>query len=285
MAREFRLSPAGSGRGISCDAGGAFIGSTPLLKRVMAKNRESWAPRSNDELSNAISSDLGLPIDMSSRAGGLNAISRALNDGDIARAQVATVLLAVPEPPTISEGGDAHGGLIKFIRELHQSNLIKADWDPDEHPRWPAGAPEGQGGQFAPKGDSGTYQPSSAIQSDSVTTNVAGEPNRGASLIPVAANFREPRRTPEQCDEIYDSDMRICHSLRDKRDYFACKSSAAERLAACLRGKPLPPLTLPDPEYDFHSLPTEKPPHRWPSKPPWWTPFLLLPWWRLIPAA
>jgi hypothetical protein len=31
--------------------------------------------------------------------------------------------------------------------------LLKADWDADEHPRWPAGTPDSQGGQFAPKGD------------------------------------------------------------------------------------------------------------------------------------
>ena len=37
--------------------------------------------------------------------------------------------------------------------ELQWSGLLKADCDPDEHPRWPAGAPDSQGGQFAPKDD------------------------------------------------------------------------------------------------------------------------------------
>ena len=44
--------------------------------------------------------------------------------------------------------------LIEFVRELFRCGLIKADWDPNEHPRWPAGAPDSQGGQFAPKGTS-----------------------------------------------------------------------------------------------------------------------------------
>jgi hypothetical protein len=43
--------------------------------------------------------------------------------------------------------------MIKLACDLHASGLLKADWDDDEHSRWPAGAPESQGGRFAPKGD------------------------------------------------------------------------------------------------------------------------------------
>ena len=41
---------------------------------------------------------------------------------------------------------------ISFISfaTFYWSDLIK--WDTDEPPRWPAGAPDGQGGRFAPKG-------------------------------------------------------------------------------------------------------------------------------------
>jgi hypothetical protein len=88
---------------------------------------------------------------MSSKAGGLLAIARALNEGDIARAQIATVLLAIPEPPALSKDMRSREDSIKFIRELYRRDLIK--WDADEHPRRPTGAPDSQGGQFAPKGD------------------------------------------------------------------------------------------------------------------------------------
>ncbi|MGB8365697.1 MAG: hypothetical protein WCE20_14395, partial [Rhizomicrobium sp.] len=43
--------------------------------------------------------------------------------------------------------------LIKFIPGLHWSDLIK--WAPAEHPRWPAGTSDSQGGRFAPKGQDG----------------------------------------------------------------------------------------------------------------------------------
>ena len=33
MIHEFHLSPPGTGRGLSCDANGAFVGNIPPLKR------------------------------------------------------------------------------------------------------------------------------------------------------------------------------------------------------------------------------------------------------------
>ena len=93
---------------------------------------------------------------MSSKMGGLRAIANALNEGDVARAQIATVLLGIPDLPVLSKGACSPADLRKFVDELKWSGLLKSDWDPDEHPRWPAGAPDSQGGQFAPKGDQPT---------------------------------------------------------------------------------------------------------------------------------
>jgi hypothetical protein len=111
-----------------------------------------WEPRSCGELSKQIAEHFGLPIDISSKAGGLRAISNALNEGDVARAQIATVQLAIPDPPPLLKDGPPREAMIRFIRDLNWSGLIKADWDPDKHPRWPTGAPDSQGGRFAPKG-------------------------------------------------------------------------------------------------------------------------------------
>ena len=152
MIREFRLAPSGSGDGVSCEANGAFIGAIPLLRRSNARGENRWEPRNCGELSKQIGEHFGLPIDVSSKAGGLRAISNALNDGDIARAQIATVQLAIPDPPPLLKDGRPRGAMIKFIRDLNWSGLIKADWDSDKHPRWPTGAPDSQGGRFAPKG-------------------------------------------------------------------------------------------------------------------------------------
>lgn len=153
MIREFRLSPPRSGRGVSCDTSGAYVGSVPLLKRSNMHGKDRWEPRNCEQLSKQLGSEFGLPIDLSMKAGGLKAICNALNEGDVARAQIATVLLGIPDPPPSTKRPHPPGEMIKFIRDLNWSGLIKADWDPDEHPRWPAGAPDGQGGEFAPKGE------------------------------------------------------------------------------------------------------------------------------------
>jgi hypothetical protein len=156
MIREFRLAPSGSGKGVSCDVNGAFVGAVPLLKRSHRNGESRWEARDCELLSKEIGTHFGLPVDVSSKVGGLKAICNALNDGDIARAQIATVLLAIPDTPALVKGSRSRGGIIKFIRDLDWSGIIKADWDADEHPRWPAGAPNRQGGQFAPKEEDGS---------------------------------------------------------------------------------------------------------------------------------
>lgn len=254
MNREFRLAPSGSGRGISCDASGAFFGNVPLLKRTGVDG--DWEPRDCAELSEQIETDTGLPIDMTAKMGGLGAISHALNEGDIARAQIATVLLGIPDP--LSNGPTTSDDLLKFVRDLAWSGLLKRTWDPNKHPKWPAGAPDSQGGKFSPVGNG-------------ATTNARDPSRRG----------RPGRKSEEECERQLDADSRVCGNLEDKRDRAICRSSAMERYAACLRGKPMPPLTLPTPDYDFQPLPVAPPRHySLPATPPWWF-FLPL----VLPAA
>lgn len=100
---------------------------------------------------------MGLPIDASSKSKGIAALAIALNNAEIARAQLIALHLRFPDSqPVPNSRGFTRDGFVEFIRALNASNLIKADWDPDEHPRWPAGAPESQGGRFAPRGESET---------------------------------------------------------------------------------------------------------------------------------
>ncbi len=127
MIREFRLSPPGGGRSVSCNESGAFVGTVPLLKKSEANGRARWEPRDNNHLSKQLSTASGIPIDMASKSGGLKAICNALNDGDVARAQIATVLLSVPEPPPLSKTRRSRDDMIKFICDLHWSGMIK--WD------------------------------------------------------------------------------------------------------------------------------------------------------------
>jgi hypothetical protein len=150
--REFRLSPSGHGQGIACDANGAFIDSTPLLKRA---HDNAWIAREAAELSDALGAHYGLPIDISSKTAGLEAIARALNAGNIAHAQLVTLHLQIPETPELAKSASPHDDAISFIRGLDASKPLQKMWEPDDHPRWPAGSPDKQGGEFAPKDDAG----------------------------------------------------------------------------------------------------------------------------------
>jgi hypothetical protein len=179
LVREFRLSPVGSGGGLSCDETGAFVGSVPLLIRVSQDGIESREPRDPEELSYELSKQYGLPIDPSSKAAGLRSIASALNSGDTARAQLTALFLQIPEPPHFSKSIPLRANLIALARALHQSELLAKVWQPDDHPRQPAGAPDSQGGQFAPKeGEAGYYLTGDAQNS-----------------VQVAANDRKPLRS------------------------------------------------------------------------------------------
>ncbi len=151
LMREYRLSSSRNAAAISCGPDGAFVGSVPLLKRTSGVgSREMWALRDGDELAAALSESYGLPVDVSAKAGGLAVVARALNSGDVARAQIATVLLQLPDPPPV-KGALSQDTLIKLAVSLDGSGLLKIDWDPAKHPRYPAKAPDSKGGQFAPK--------------------------------------------------------------------------------------------------------------------------------------
>lgn len=166
MLREFRLSPSGKS-GVSCDADGAFVGAIPVLDRLQKDGKDEWQPRDCNELSDEMGESYGLPIDMSSKAGGLKAIANALNDGDVARAQIATVLLGIPDLLPLSKRAHSREQMLKLIRDLHWSGMIK--WDPDKHPRWPARSADSAGGEFAPEGEDGGVGASLTSQSNAAS--------------------------------------------------------------------------------------------------------------------
>ena len=173
MLREFRLSPRLDG-GIFCDESGAFVGAISMLARTRGNGKDEWRPRDCDDLAQEMSALYGLPIDMSSKRGGLAVIAKALGEGDVVRAQVATVLLGIPHPPSLSKGAPSRQEMIELAGDLHWSGLLKADWDPDEHPRWPAGNADGKGGEFAPKGEGGETGASPISQGNNMRAPACG---------------------------------------------------------------------------------------------------------------
>ncbi len=197
LIREFRLSQPGVGEGISCTSHGAFIGPVALLKRTQAVGREVWQARDTDDLSHELSEHFGLPIDISAKSAGLDAIARSLNDDNVARAQFVALHLQFPPSPRLAENVSPQSALIKFIRELHLGRFIKTNWDSEQHPRWPAGATDSQGGRFAPKDEdvegqtslteTGRELPLSSRDVQFVPGPDAG--GRDAGLIEIAANI------------------------------------------------------------------------------------------------
>jgi hypothetical protein len=93
LIHQSHLSSRGNG-GIFCDEGGAFIGAVPMLARTHRNGKDEWRPRDCDHLSEELSAQYGLPVDMSSKGGGLAAIAKALNEGDVVRAQSPPCCLA-----------------------------------------------------------------------------------------------------------------------------------------------------------------------------------------------
>jgi hypothetical protein len=137
--REHRLDPAGHPRGVSFDARGPALGPIRLLHRTTA----GFAPRPVEELNALLGYALGRPLDGARLSQGLSVVSRALNDGDLALAMIATTQLGLP----CLEAEEAR-------RAMAAVAMFKAAADDPKHPGWPAGTEGGRGGQFCPKDES-----------------------------------------------------------------------------------------------------------------------------------
>jgi hypothetical protein len=152
IGRYFGLSDT-QGGSVSCVTDGVFLGEVPLLERSCSRNDfQQWEPRPVCDLNHDLSKRYGVPIDINAKIGGLVAIARALNRNDLLHAQIATLHLQIPDPPALTKAALNASEIVDLARQLRASGLLKADWDPLKHPRWPAGAPGSIGGEFAPQG-------------------------------------------------------------------------------------------------------------------------------------
>jgi hypothetical protein len=117
-----------------------------------------WGPRrfSNDtaqrplcELERLFASGYGLSNIPEGRAGGLNAVAKAMSERDFCRAAIAAVMLRLPDLPGFSARSavEAEDRLIK-AEATDRFLKIRPLFDSDRHPRWPAGQPDG--GEFRP---------------------------------------------------------------------------------------------------------------------------------------
>lgn len=152
IEQRFRLASEPN-VGVRCDEGGFSVGGVPLFLQASLSNGDrAWRPLSAAEINEALGGVYGLPVDVAGKVVGLAGVARALDCGDVARAQILALHLRFPDPPDLSKAADNPRLVSELAGQLNASGLLKADWDPAKHPHWPAGSPGGVGGQFAPVG-------------------------------------------------------------------------------------------------------------------------------------
>jgi hypothetical protein len=229
LGRRFGLSNE-LGSGVWCDENGVFVGGVPLLEQSgFRSGPDQWQPRPVFDLNRDLSGCYGLPVEFTPKIGGLAAASRALNRGDMLHAQIATMHLQIPDPPPLTKSPRSAEETIDLARQLRASGLLKADWDPTKHPRWPAGSPSGIGGEFAPAGIASPGETSAQVIPAQITFPAPLElpgtiPFPSEILPPLAipdinprSNLRNPYPDREGCDEEWAHALEYCHGLLDSK--------------------------------------------------------------------
>jgi len=134
-ARTFRLSPGV----ISCERDGLFVGAVPLERGGLDGRDGLWRVRPIAELNDDLSACYDLPVDVAGKAAGLAGVARALDRGDLALAQIASLGLQFPDPPELEKSDRTAEDVQAMAAQLFWSGLLKGDWDETKHPR--TGAP------------------------------------------------------------------------------------------------------------------------------------------------
>ena len=107
-----------------------------LRCEVGADRRGTWVPRSSSELSKVLSAAYGQRVEVAPEAGGLAVVAAALNEGNVALAQIAMLHLRLPDLPVVAKSnGSLPQAGIPLTELLGLSRLFKAEWDPAKHPR------------------------------------------------------------------------------------------------------------------------------------------------------
>jgi hypothetical protein len=118
LGQRFGLSTE-LGSGVWCGENGVFVGSVPLLERGSSQSGpDHWQPRPVSELNRDLSECFDLPIEFTPKISGLTSASGALNRGDLLHAQIATMHLQIPDPPTLTKSPPNAEETIDLARQL-----------------------------------------------------------------------------------------------------------------------------------------------------------------------
>jgi len=124
FSQRFRLAET-RGTGVVCDEDGLSVGGTPLLERIEEGGGRYWRARPLAELDHDLSRSYGLPIEFWRKGSGLAAVARALNEGEVALAQMTALYLRLPDPPLLKSGASSEGDVLDRAWRLQASGLLK----------------------------------------------------------------------------------------------------------------------------------------------------------------
>ena len=255
--RVFRLADDG----IQCCESGLFVGATPLLQRSPQPDGGSaWTVRPIDEIDRELSEAYGLPVGVAAKRHGVEVVAAALSRRDLALAQIATLLLRFPDPPSLAKGAPTPGSF-ELAERLFDSGLLKGAWDASLHPR--TGEPPNRG-WFAIKPDapgSGASTPGSDWPSKVINFVIRS----GALECALRIAETDPRtRTAAMIVELtFEAIVWLRNEFPDE-DIDAGQVRAADQIYANLQ----PPKTLPELQtppqdhllgYELHHIVEENP--------------------------
>lgn len=135
----WRLSAGGDGNlGLCCNRDGLFLGRTPLIERRAG----GYALRPRSDLERLLTRSSG-GADLDRLRCGLSVVKSALDENNLALAQIAAVHLLIPDLPGLRARAALEAEDLLIKTEAGGAALARAGWDPDQHPR--AGTPPNPG--------------------------------------------------------------------------------------------------------------------------------------------
>jgi hypothetical protein len=125
--RYFRLSEI-PGTGVHCSLQGLFVGQIRLLEQTSIQGgRLEWRARPSNEIERDLRESYGLPLELTCKLSGLTEVGRALDRGDLVRAQITTLLLQFPDPPSEAKKARGFDEVVDLAKRLQASDLLERD--------------------------------------------------------------------------------------------------------------------------------------------------------------
>jgi hypothetical protein len=185
----FKLDQSPSGRGLRCDGEGLFLGSNALLQRDAIGNFEA---RTASDLRKTFVGTYGNDAIWDGRIRSVKVVADALNNGDMARAMMAAVLMRLPDPDGAVRISDVDGV------------LAKAGFNPgeprDERGRWTTGGASSETDiadhRYDARSADVTRRPADVQLADAYLSDASDDPIAEA-VRAAARQVRETHESPE----------------------------------------------------------------------------------------